>query len=153
MGRSGSARCWRSPPPSPSKKGSIASSNDANLSTLCSGDIRGSGIVSLWACFDATHPFMTTVANVLPHGCALLEAVTHVDGTARLQTVTTQVPFGQLLEALSRQNGLPVVLNTSLNGKREPIVARAADAIAFFLSHAVDAMLLGDVLVSKERHA
>ncbi len=88
-------------------------------------------------------PFMTTVAQVRPEARAQLEAVTHVDGTARLQTVREATLVGALLAKL------PVVLNTSLNGQGEPIVATEADALAFFLAHPVDALLIEDALISR----
>lgn len=88
-------------------------------------------------------PFMTTVAHVKPEARAQLEAVTHVDGTARLQTVREDTLVGALLRHV------PVVLNTSLNGQGEPIVATEADALAFFLAHPVDALLIDDALISR----
>lgn len=88
-------------------------------------------------------PFMTTVAEVLPAAREKLEAVTHVDGTARLQTVKADCAVGALLSRLE----VPVLLNTSLNGQGEPIVATEADALAFFLAHPVDALLIEDVLI------
>ncbi len=97
-------------------------------------------------------PFMTTVARVAPAHVASLPAVVHVDGTARVQTVTaTSAPeLASILDAVGRTSGVPIVLNTSLNGAGEPIVAGPVDALAFFLSHPVDAMLLGDALVARE---
>lgn len=95
-------------------------------------------------------PFMTTVAEVLPHARAKLEAVTHVDGTARLQTVQPDTLVGSLLVRVAKETGVPVLLNTSLNGQGEPIVATVADALAFFLAHPVDALLIDDVLVNRQ---
>jgi carbamoyltransferase len=96
-------------------------------------------------------PYMTTVARVLPGNEQNLGAVTHVDGTARIQTVndTAAVDLCRLLGAVERRGHLPILLNTSLNGSGEPIVANEVDAIAFFLSHPIDSMLLGDILLSK----
>ena len=94
-------------------------------------------------------PFMTTVAEVLPEARAKLEAVTHVDGTARLQTVRAESQVGELLARVGRQTGVPVLLNTSLNGQGEPIVATEADALAFFLAHPVDALIIDDVLIRR----
>lgn len=94
-------------------------------------------------------PFMVTVANVRAEARARLEAVTHVDGTARVQTVKAETPFGQLISAVGQRTGTPVVLNTSLNGKGEPIVASVADAMAFFLGHSADALVVHDVLITK----
>jgi carbamoyltransferase len=76
-----------------------------------------------------------------------------VDGSARVQTVTaSSAPLlDAVLAEMGRRTDVPVVLNTSLNGAGEPILgASATDALAFFVAHPVDAMLIGDVLV--ERH-
>jgi carbamoyltransferase len=94
-------------------------------------------------------PFMTTVAEVLPEARPKLEAVTHVDGTARLQTVKRASMAGELLALVEKQTSVPVLLNTSLNGQGEPIVATEADALAFFLAHPVDALLIDDVLIRR----
>ena len=92
---------------------------------------------------------MTTVADVLPQARAKLEAVTHVDGTARLQTVEPTSQCGALLSRVEKETGVPVLLNTSLNGQGEPIVATEADALAFFLAHPVDALLIDNVLIHR----
>jgi len=94
-------------------------------------------------------PFMTTIADVKSEARAKLEAVTHVDGTARLQTVSAGSQVGELLERVGRETGVPVLLNTSLNGQGDPIVATEADALAFFLAHPVDALLIDDVLIER----
>jgi carbamoyltransferase len=94
-------------------------------------------------------PFMTTVADVLPEQRGALAAVTHVDGSARLQTVSAEhdPAFAALLAAVGQRTDVPVVLNTSLNGKDQPIAAGAADALHFLLTHRIDAMLIEDVLI------
>ena len=94
-------------------------------------------------------PFMTTIADVKPEARGKLEAVTHADGTARLQTVRADTQVGALLERVGRETGVPVLLNTSLNGQGDPIVATEADALAFFLAHPVDALLIDDVLIER----
>ena len=103
---------------------------------------------------DATNdmtPFMTTVCDVVDARREDLGAVTHVDGTARVQTVTTtSAPdLHAILCALEAGGAPPIVLNTSLNGPGEPIVATASDALCFFASHAVDALVVGDQLVRR----
>lgn len=94
-------------------------------------------------------PFMTTVCPVRAREA--LAAVTHVDGTARVQTVTAgSAPLlDAILREVDRRTGTPVVLNTSLNGPGEPIVGGATDALAFFTTHPVDAMILGDLLLER----
>ncbi len=96
-------------------------------------------------------PFMTTTARVVEGRAADLGAVTHVDGTARVQTVSlaSAPDFCRILDEIETHCGAPIALNTSLNGNGEPIVASEADAIGFFMSHAVDAMLLEDVLFTR----
>jgi carbamoyltransferase len=74
----------------------------------------------------------------------------HVDGTARVQTVAEGGALAPLLEELARRGLPPVVLNTSLNGPREPIAGSATDAIAFFLAHPVDALVVGDALITRK---
>jgi carbamoyltransferase len=95
-------------------------------------------------------PFMTTVCDVREREA--LAAVTHVDGTARVQTVdaASAPDLAEVLLAFERHASRPVLLNTSLNGAGEPIVSTATDAIAFFLGHAVDAMIVGDLLLERE---
>ena len=93
-------------------------------------------------------PFMTTTCGVRGKD---LGAVTHIDGSARVQTVTaTSAPFlDRVLAAVLDRTGTPVVLNTSLNGPGEPIVASATDALAFFCAHPVDTLVIGDLVVER----
>lgn len=100
-------------------------------------------------------PFMVTVCDVKESAKEKLRAVTHVDGTARVQTVTDESAplMAAVLRELEKRGRLPVVLNTSLNGAGEPIVGSGEDALAFFDSHPVDAMLLGQDLFLERRLA
>lgn len=100
---------------------------------------------------DAMTPFMTTVRPVLEHARPKLAAVTHADGTARVQTVTNSSSpvLYSILQHLNTLRGLPIVLNTSQNGAGEPIVATAKDAIAFFLAHGADGLLVEDVWIER----
>jgi len=98
---------------------------------------------------DDLTPFMTSVRPVRPEARARLAAVTHVDGTARLQTVGEGGALAGILAAVEREAGLPVVLNTSLNGAGEPIVGGALDALGFLLSHAVDAVVVESLVVTR----
>ena len=90
--------------------------------------------------------FMTTVARVRGPD---LEAVTHADGTARLHVLEDddESLFAGVLHARARFGQSPVLLNTSLNGRGEPICGSAEDALAFFLSHAADALYIDDVAI------
>jgi carbamoyltransferase len=96
-------------------------------------------------------PFMTTVLPVRDECRASLGAVTHEDGSARVQTVAqARAPeLHAVLSALAAAGHAPVVLNTSLNGPGEPIVGGSEDALGFFLRHAVDAMILDDMLIER----
>jgi len=91
------------------------------------------------------YQFMTVVCEVRVDHRHQLGAVTHVDGTARLQTVTRSVHpfFHALLTRFGELSGIPVLLNTSLNNHREPIVRTADEAIIFLLTSGIDCLLLG----------
>jgi carbamoyltransferase len=97
------------------------------------------------------NPFMLLVLPVLPERRERIPAVTHVDGSARLQTVTEGFnrPFHRLITEFERRTGVPVVLNTSFNLRGEPIVLRPEEAIEDFLASDMDALFLGDLLVRK----
>lgn len=97
------------------------------------------------------NPFMLKVCDVLP-GCAeKLPAITHVDGSARLQTVhkETNPRYHGLIEKFGERSGIPVVLNTSFNIMGEPIVESPTDAIRCFFSTGIDSLVLGDYLIRK----
>jgi carbamoyltransferase len=98
-------------------------------------------------------PFMTSVCRVRDEQKDKLAAVTHVDGTARVQTVTpaSAPSLSAILLEMKRRGHLPVLLNTSLNGKGEPLCASAEDAVAFIAAHAVDALVVEDVLITREK--
>ena len=91
--------------------------------------------------------FMLTTAPVRDEDA--LQATTHVDGTARLQIVPGEGPFAQLIARVGALTDVDVVLNTSLNGRGEPIVASEADAIAFLSSHPIDAIVVGDAVITR----
>jgi carbamoyltransferase len=75
-------------------------------------------------------------------------AVTHVDGTARIQTVSPDNGrFHDLLAAFHRRSGIPMLLNTSFNGPGEPIVETPDDALGFFAGSSLDALFIGDLQV------
>jgi carbamoyltransferase len=77
--------------------------------------------------------------------------VVHVDGSARVQTVgrDQNPPFRRLLEEFARRSGVPVVLNTSFNGRGETIVCTVRDALRCFGSTGLDALAVGSFLVRK----
>jgi carbamoyltransferase len=99
----------------------------------------------------APNPFMLLVQPVRPDRRAQIPAVTHVDGTARLQSVTaTEHPlYHRLISRFAAHTGVPVILNTSFNLRGEPIVHRPAEAVADFLNSEIDALFLGNLLATK----
>ena len=80
-----------------------------------------------------------------------LPAVTHVDGSARVQTVSAEKNplFAQLLQAFKRRTGCPVLVNTSFNVRGEPIVCTPLDALRCFRATQMDALVMGSYLVRK----
>jgi carbamoyltransferase len=99
----------------------------------------------------APSPFMLLCLPIRPERRAEVPAVTHVDGTGRLQTVTESAnpPFRHLIEAFHRRTGVPMVLNTSFNDQGEPIVSAPGEAIATFFSTGLDALVIGPYVLAK----
>jgi carbamoyltransferase len=102
--------------------------------------------------FEKSHPspFMTLAYSVRPEKRDKIPAPTHVDGTGRLQTVTREANprYWSLIKAFEQLTGVPVVLNTSFNDN-EPIVCRPAEAIDCFQRTQMDALVLGDFLITR----
>ncbi|MER8601404.1 carbamoyltransferase [Mesorhizobium sp. M1339] len=96
-------------------------------------------------------PFMNFVVRVRDSKRALLGAITHVDGTARLQTVSRNAnpAYWEVINAFKKRTGTPILLNTSFNNNSEPIVDSVADAIATFLTTELDGLVVGPFLVKK----
>jgi carbamoyltransferase len=96
-------------------------------------------------------PFMTFVCRVREEKKADIPAVTHVDGTARIHTVSRahNPRYWNLLNEFKALTGLPVVLNTSFNVKGEPIVCTPDDAVTCFLNTDLDCLVLGDHICTK----
>jgi carbamoyltransferase len=97
--------------------------------------------------------FMLLVQPVRPERRHEVPAITHVDGTARLQTVTEHANplFHRLLTEFRRLTGVPMVLNTSFNLRGEPIVHRPEEAIADYLRSGMDALVMGNCLAEKRQ--
>ncbi|MBI4594536.1 MAG: carbamoyltransferase [Candidatus Rokubacteria bacterium] len=95
--------------------------------------------------------FMLYVVDVKADKRAVLPAITHVDGTGRLQTVRrdTNPRYYKLIDAFGQATGVPVVLNTSFNLKGEPIVNTPAEAFNTFMKSGMDALVLGDCVIEK----
>ena len=97
-------------------------------------------------------PFMLKVTPVRSDCRHRIPAVTHCDGSARVQTVdpAVQPAFAQLLRALAQLTGVPIVLNTSFNVRGEPIVCSPEDAYNCFLRTGLDALVIEDCLLSEK---
>jgi carbamoyltransferase len=97
-------------------------------------------------------PFMLLVVPVRPEMRALIPAVTHVDGTARLQTVRedTHPVFHRLLVEFGRRSGVPVLLNTSFNVRGEPIVCTPRDALSCYFRTGLDALVIGPFIITEK---
>jgi carbamoyltransferase len=95
--------------------------------------------------------FMSGVFPVRPEWRPQLAAVTHVDGSARVQTLERGMAprLHALLEAYGRRTGIPVLLNTSFNVAGEPIVNRALEGYSTFRRCGIDALVAGPTLVTK----
>lgn len=100
---------------------------------------------------DRPVPFMQFAVEVRPEYRSVIPAVTHVDGTARLQTVSVREdPFlYELLRAFEARTGVGVLLNTSFNGPGEPIIETPAEALACFDATALHALAIPPYIVSK----
>jgi carbamoyltransferase len=102
--------------------------------------------------FDQEYPdpFMLKVYGVLPSKRHLIPAVTHVDGTGRLQTVDRAAAprYWSVIRAFEQITGVPVVLNTSFN-ENEPIVCRPEEAVECFLRTKMDALVIGNYVIRK----
>jgi carbamoyltransferase len=81
----------------------------------------------------------------------ILPAITHVDGTGRLQTVRKEVSpkYYRLIETFGEATGVPVVLNTSFNLKGEPIVNTPREAFNTFSQSGMDTLVVGDCVIEK----
>ncbi len=100
----------------------------------------------------STNPFMLLVLPVRKDKRDVIPAVTHVDGTGRLQSVTREFnpAYHRLITEFERLTRVPVVLNTSFNLRGEPIVNSPDEALVDYLHSGMDALLLGRFLAEKQ---
>ncbi len=107
--------------------------------------------VSEYFDLDRESPYMLLVAPVGARSRPTLPAVTHVDGSARVQAVSADrnPRFHQLLSAFERLTGCAVLVNTSFNVRGEPIVCTPADAYRCFMKTGMDHLVLGERLLHK----
>ncbi len=106
--------------------------------------------------FDLEHKTKTSMYKYMLATCQvkqakLLEAITHVDGSGRAQTVNreTNAKFYDLLKAYEKLSGIPVLINTSYNLRGEPIVRTAHDAMNTFFKSGLDALAINNYLIEK----
>ena len=131
--------------------------------------------VSEWFELNVDSPYMLLVADVLPErrvetsdgGANLtgldklklrrseIPAVTHVDYSARIQTVTreTNPLYWEIIEAFRKRTGCPVIVNTSFNVRGEPIVCTPADSYRCFMRTQMDYLVLECFVLSKDRQS
>ena len=100
---------------------------------------------------DHPAPYMTFTFDVAEHWKSRIPEVVHEDGTARAQVVTrdTNPRYYALIEELERLRGVPVVLNTSLNRRGEPMICSPTDALNMFYGCDLQYLMMEDVLVTK----
>jgi len=96
-------------------------------------------------------PFMEKVFPIRPEKHAVIPAVTHVDGTGRLQTVDPEVSprYHALIERFRRKTGVPILLNTSFN-ENEPIVNTPQEALDCYLRTRMDMLVLENCVIERE---
>jgi carbamoyltransferase len=101
--------------------------------------------------FDLDHPSPYMLETCQVTSPLALPAVTHVDGSARPQTVDPEVAprYAALLEAFRRRTGYPVLVNTSFNVRGEPIVASPVDALSCMGVSGIDVLVLEDFLIDR----
>jgi carbamoyltransferase len=106
--------------------------------------------VSEWFEQDGDVPFMMQVYPIRPEKRALIPAVTHVDGSGRLQTVTREANplYYGLIEAFWDLTGVPMVLNTSFN-ENEPVVCKPEEALDCFLRTRMDVLVMGSHYIER----
>jgi carbamoyltransferase len=96
-------------------------------------------------------PFMILTAQVRPEKRSIIPSVTHVDGSARPQTVEREINplYYRLIDEFGAITGVPVIMNTSFNLRGEAIVHTPTDALRTFFSSGLDALVIGSSLVEK----
>jgi carbamoyltransferase len=110
--------------------------------------------VSEWFEEDDAVPFMMQVFQIREEKRKLIPAVTHVDGSGRLQTVSrlTNPRYYRLIENFQAITGIPMVLNTSFN-ENEPVVCRPQEALDCFLRTRMDMLVMGNTVISRSSNA
>jgi len=106
---------------------------------------------SAWFDLERDSPYMTLVAAVAATVRGQVPAITHIDGSARVQTVDarTNPRYHALISAFNRRTGYPVVVNTSFNIRGEPIVATPEEAFRCFMGTDIEALAVGNCFLRK----
>jgi carbamoyltransferase len=104
-----------------------------------------------WFDLDVSSPYMLRVVPILPDKIDLIPAVAHVDGTARVQTLSKQENPGyyNLIDTFREITDIPLVLNTSFNIAGKPIVEKPQDALECFEQTEIDILAMGPYVISK----
>ncbi|MBT3834738.1 carbamoyltransferase [Candidatus Peribacteria bacterium] len=105
-----------------------------------------------WFELDVPSPYMLLVADVKEEKRAEIPAITHVDGSARIQTVNREENsvYYDLIKKFYEKTGCPVVINTSFNVRGEPIVCSPKDALYCFLNTEMDYLVMGSYVLAKK---
>ena len=108
--------------------------------------------VSTYFEWDKSVPYMNQIVGVKREFRDMLPAITHVDGTARIQTLNREdcVRIYDLLTELGKQNGYPIVLNTSFNVKDQTMIRDPKTAIDTFLDIGLDMLVIEDYVITKK---
>ena len=108
---------------------------------------------SEWFVGGSVAPFMLFVFDVRPEKASRIPAVCHVDGTARVQTISRahNPRYYEVIAAFERRTGVPVLVNTSFNTRGEPIVCTPRDAVECFWTSPLDALVIGSFVLEKPR--
>ena len=104
-----------------------------------------------WFKDNKRNPYMSSVEEIIENKRSLIPAVTHTDGTGRVQTVSKDLnkDFYEIIENFYKISNVPIVLNTSFN-ENEPIVMSPANAINCFLRTNMDVLILNSYLISRD---
>ena len=102
---------------------------------------------------DTEFPFMIFVLRVREHVREQLGAITHVDGTARVHTVSrkTNRVYWDLINEFGKLTGVPILLNTSFNNNMEPIVDSVDEAVVCYLTTGLHYLVVGNFLITKKK--
>jgi carbamoyltransferase len=104
-----------------------------------------------WFEIDYDVPFMLQVFQIKSSQRERIPAVTHVNGSGRLQTVTEEqnARYFQLIQSFEKITGVPILLNTSFN-ENEPVVCQPKEALDCFLRTKMDVLVLGDFYIERQ---